>query len=469
MERHGFFNDRLPGILLALAAAGAALLRILGLGYMPPDDVMRHSAFAVTNRAWDGILVGRAEALFDQSPGWHALLRLVHGLTGADAGALAVLSIVLGFLLVVGAGLAWVRRPEAWVATLAAFFALDGALAQRVTLGRPLLVSASLAILLLGSLRTPGLRPWLSLRSLGWMAAGALATWIHGSWYLFLLIPGCLVLAGRWREAARLAPLFLAGCVLGALLTGHPWRFLGGEVAHVLSALGKGEPSVVMELQPGRGGQSLALALGAALVAWRGGADRRDAVLILGGAAWILGFLWIWRFYLDWAFPALALSVAWRLEGFLERLRPPRWGRPVLALLAAAALVAAVGWNRRGRWSVDGALYGLPPSRRDLLPEPGGVLYADSMFVFYATFHLNPQGPWRYAPGYEPALMEPADRGLYFEAQRQGPRALAPWAERMTPRDRMVILGPPQAPPPLPRLQWVYLPPFKWVGRVPVP
>ncbi|HWQ07810.1 MAG TPA: hypothetical protein VN436_01835, partial [Holophaga sp.] len=122
-------------ILLPLAVPALAMAWILGSGYLPPDDVLRHSAFATTQRTWDQILVGRPEALFDQSPGWHAFLRLLHHLTGASPEGLAVFSIFFCFMLFLAVGLLWVRRWEAWLLTLAVFIWADGALVQRLALG----------------------------------------------------------------------------------------------------------------------------------------------------------------------------------------------------------------------------------------------------------------------------------------------------------------------------------------------
>ena len=65
-------SGRLLFQLVAFLTFVGACLRILAHGYLPPDDALRHAAFAVSGRSWDQLLVGRPEALFDQSPGWHA-------------------------------------------------------------------------------------------------------------------------------------------------------------------------------------------------------------------------------------------------------------------------------------------------------------------------------------------------------------------------------------------------------------
>ena len=56
-----------PGDLAAMVIVGLTLLLlplgILARGYMPPDDALRHAAFAVTHRTWPQVIIGRPEAL----------------------------------------------------------------------------------------------------------------------------------------------------------------------------------------------------------------------------------------------------------------------------------------------------------------------------------------------------------------------------------------------------------------------
>lgn len=469
---------RLPLHLLGIATFALACFRILSFGYLPPDDVLRHAAFATTHRNWGQILVGRPEALFDQSPGWHAFLRILHACTGWDPETLALVSIALCLMLFLSIGLLWVRHWEAWALTLAAFFLVDGALIQRLSLGRPFIVTAAITLCLLGSVRTPGLQPWRSWRHLGWLLGGALATWVHGSWYLLLLIPGAVLLAGRWLEALRLGAALLAGCLLGALLTGHPASFLGGQLAHLGAALG--QPSqlnaLAMEFLPGLQPLLLLPFIGLAAL-WNHARPKslglqQDATFILGVLAWIVGYFWVWRFYLDWAFPALALWTAWQLDDALEEAQPVGWSRAQLSAFTMLCFVAVAGANLSERWSVIGSGSGLDarrPAEAALLPEPGGVLYATSMRVFYATFFHNPEGQWKYVLGYEPGMMTPEDAAVYqaFFSAPDKAQALAPWIARMGAGDRLVLEAPAGHPPRIPTLVWSYAEPNKWVGRKP--
>src|SRR5215469_3644779 len=52
--------------------------KIVGYGYLPPDDALRHSAKAVSGKPWSEILVLRPGFEMDPYPGWHAILGAVH-------------------------------------------------------------------------------------------------------------------------------------------------------------------------------------------------------------------------------------------------------------------------------------------------------------------------------------------------------------------------------------------------------
>src|SRR5258708_13991553 len=69
-------------------------LKIISLGFVPPDDALRHAAKAVSGKSWSQILVMRSDFVIDPSPGWQAILEWLHRLSGCGAEALVVFSIV---------------------------------------------------------------------------------------------------------------------------------------------------------------------------------------------------------------------------------------------------------------------------------------------------------------------------------------------------------------------------------------
>jgi len=471
LEEHG------PRDRTAMALVGIAFLvvplAIIARGYLPPDDVMRHAAFAVMDRTWADVIVGRPEALFDTSPGWHLFLRAVHRASGWGPEGLATFSILELALFFMLSGLPLVRRWESWAAALGLMFLTDGVLIQRFTLGRPFVLTSVTVMVLLGTSRVRDTGPF-GRRHAVWLGLAALSTWVHGSWYLMAMAPGILALSGRIREALRMAAVLAAGVLLGACLTGHPWGYLAGHIAHLRSALGQTpDPrDLVMELTPGRQSLwplALVLAAGAcALVRTRSLGLLREPALLLGLLTWLLGYARVWRFYMDFSFPLLALWMAWALDEAAEGL-PCRRGQ---ALAACAILLAGTLPNRHGRWSVNGARGGLDgrlPAQASLLPDPGGILYSNSMYVFYQTFYLNPEGRWRYILAYEPGMMRAEDRAVYQALMRGEDlgKAVAPWLARMTPRDRMILDVRVAHQPPIPGLIWTRAGAGRWSGRLP--
>ena len=467
-----------PGDLAAMVIVGLTLLLlplgILARGYMPPDDALRHAAFAVTHRTWPQVIIGRPEALFDQSPGWHALLRALHGLLGWGPEALVTFSIAGLLVCFLATGLPLVRRWENWAAALGLLFLGDPATILRFTLGRPFILTSLTILILLGTSRDPVRRPWGARLHLAWLGLAALAAACHGSWYLLAMAPGALLLTGRFREALRMGAVVAAGVVVGAVLTGHPVTLLAGNLMHLRDALGHagGPHALVSEFLPGRQPRLplvLALAAGAAAVLrTRSLRLLREPLFLLALVTWGLGYYKVWRFYLDFSFPALALWMAWALDDALEGL-PGRWA----AALAASVLLAAVILpDRGGRWSKDGTVGGLDPripAQAALLPDPGGIIYSNTMFVFYQDFFRNPDADWRYVLAYEPGMMWPGDRAIVdaLYAGADPAPTVAPWVARMTPRDRMIIDGMPGWPPPVPALRWTRAGYRRWSGRLP--
>jgi hypothetical protein len=103
------------------------------------------------------------------------------------------------------------------------------------------------------------------------------------------------------------------------------------------------------------------------------------------------------------------------------------------------------------------------------LPEPGGILYASDMTIFYQTFYKNPHGDWRYVLGFEPTLMPKEDFEVYHKVlwNYGDSRAYTPWVRKMAPADRLVIRGGRGSPPGIPQLEWNYGVSGIWIGRVP--
>src|ERR1022692_3117127 len=94
-------------------------LKIIGYGYIPPDDALRHAGKAVSGKAWPEIMVLNSVYQIDHEYGWSLLLDKIHAAFNASAETLVIFSVVSLFMLAGLATLPWLRYPETWLMTLA--------------------------------------------------------------------------------------------------------------------------------------------------------------------------------------------------------------------------------------------------------------------------------------------------------------------------------------------------------------
>jgi hypothetical protein len=236
---------------------------------------------------------------------------------------------------------------------------------------------------------------------------------------------------------------------------------------------------LVAEFQPCEGDLGLVV-LALLLLVWRRarGEWRRQAwdnpVFFLAIIGWLLGFKVI-RFWSDWGMPALAAWMAIELQDAIGR-RIPRchWGRVVLTVAAVGGLFLLMTQDAKGRWTAaltKEPLSATNPEHQPWLPEPGGILYSDSMQIFYDTFLENPYGQWRYMLGFEPTWMPADDLAVLHKIQwNMGAfKAFDGWVKKMRPEDRLVIQTDPGNQPKIKELEWHYAATNIWVGRLPRP
>jgi hypothetical protein len=469
-------DDRLGRLLrIAIALVLVAIpLRIVALGWMPRDDVRRHVAKAASGKEWSEIVLLRPGAELDLHAGWHELLEVAHAAGASTPRALAILSVVAlagAFFL---APLPWLRRAEAWPLALLAVALFEPIFFPRLLSGRPLVLAMTVLVLLLLDWRRfqAERMPWR--RFALWAALFALVSWAHGNWYLWLLPLALFFVAGERRAGGRLAAAWALGTVAGAALTGHPFAFLGQWLATLYWSFGSHDSmrQLATEFQPGQGAAALLLAV-LLLVALRRRPGEQsllaDPVFLLAVTGWLLG-LAVSRFWSDWGLPALLVWGARELEATLERnARAPRT-RLLLAGFATMALFLALTGNRGDRWSQADEGRHLrydEPALRRWLPDEGGILYANSMGLFYDTFFENPRAPFRYAVGFEPGLMPEDDLTIFRDIQRRGASdaAFLPWVAKLRPNDRIAVARPGGQPPQIPGMEWAEAWPGLWLGR----
>lgn len=451
-------------------------LKIIGYGYLPGDDALRHCAKAVSGKPWSEILVLKNPHIMSSEFGWQALLGVLHRLIGWNQGSLLIFSVVGLFLIVNGAMLPWLKRPEAWLAVLLAAMLISD-LPGRFTLGRPFLltITSLMSILFATQKLTPGLKSFLLITALLTMCI-----FFHGVWYLWLLPIAAFFFAGQFAWAFLVFAAWVVSTALAALLTGHPVEYLSQALLMALHAVGEHftNRTEVTELQPFDGAGFSVILVGA-LVGLRSLAKLNAPPLARSPAFWIVCGCWmlgfrVSRFWEDWGWPALMVWMASDLQLFLlVKMAADSLRRLLLVLILAVAAFLCVTSDYHTRWTQSLTWQFLSvkehPKLKGWMPDKGGILYSVDMTIFYQTFFKNPHGDWRYMVGYEPALMPTADFKTFKSIlwNNGDVKAYKPWVAKMKPADRLVIRGDGGAPPNIPQLQWYYGVSGIWIGRTP--
>jgi len=451
-------------------------LKIISYGFLPGDDALRHCAKAVSDKTWPEILVFGDAYRIDHNIGWHAILGAVHQTTGWGAEGLVVFSVVALFIVVNGALLPWLKRPEAWlVALLAAMVVSD--LPQRFLLGRPF--NLSIAVLMIILFVTQKNKPALKYFLL-FTAMLAASTFIHGVWYLWLLPVAAFVFAGEFRWAQLIAGAWLVGTFISAVITGHPADYLAHAIIMAVRGVGQHATNItqVTELQP-FAGDILAIIIVGALVVLRRLKNSNAIPFVRNPAFWLMCGCWILsfrvgRFWEDWGWPALLVLIVSEMDFlFAEKFTEDSLRRLLLTSILALATFLAVTSDLNGRYTKNLSWSFLSvaehPELDGWMPEKGGILYSPDMGIFYQTFYKNPTADWRYMLGYEPALMPADDFKTYQQIflSNGDAKAYAPWVKKMQPADRLVLRGGKNERPGIPELEWNYGVSGIWIGRTP--
>lgn len=454
------------------------IISAIAQGYMPQDDALRHCAYAVSGKTWDQILILNPGLMADHNPGWHMMLRWLHQSFGWNQTMLVYFCVIGLFCCVTIPAIFMVRRAEMWLASLLAIIVAQPHFIMRLTLGRPLLLSIAvlIVILLLWTKENLTAKQEKTRLIVSTVLIG-LAIWIHGTWYLFFMPAVAFGLARQFQHAIRLTGCWLAGSLLGAILTGHPVGFLTGAVKFALSALNGNDYQYVLvsEFRATDGVFPIVALVGLVALArcWATGrvpAFFRDPIFVMAALGWILG-LKVGRFWLDWGLPAVWIWVAQSLIEISEKSVPlASMRRARLGAVILFSLLLLCKNDYEGRWTVPMKVDYISADKKELegwLPGDGGIIYTAHMSVFYQTFYKNPQANWRYILGYEPALMPPEDFKTLRNIQWNDgdSRAYQPWLDKIRPQDRLVFIGNSRAQPELPGFEWIYAATDRWIGR----
>ena len=433
-------------------------LKIGSYGYMPPDDALRHAAFAVDGRQWHDVLVLNKEIApeMDSHPGWHAFLRFLYVHLDFSATDLVFFSLCAAFVAFTASGLIVSSSPVAWLLACVLTMLVEGGLFSRLLLGRPFAISiAAFVALLFTWARERPLKAWAEITLT--IALLTLTISVHPTvWYMWAAPGFVLLLCRRFRSLFILAGSLPVAMVLAALLTNNWYSVFVFPVYVILNAFGSDYlliTSLVTEFQPS-GGPVMALIAVAGLLAVKHfkGYPLRDefrsvdfCLLLL---MWVLG-LKVVRFWADWGIPAFTV---WSCRQIIllkfDRL-PRSWETLVLSGVAAVALYLGVTADLGGRYTQNLKSPLLTKPVEDYvkyLPDEGGVLYCLEMQVFYRLYFRLPHAKFLYQTGYEPGMMPPEDlkimRGIQFNDGLLD--AYKPWLEKMTEKDRILLFYPRQ-------------------------
>lgn len=458
--------------ILVLATFLFMGLKIIRYGYLPAGDIRRHAAQAISGVEYTNVVVLYPGYKMNHSAGWDWLMRQLHARFGMTEDGLVAFSIVALLWLLLAAAVPWMRAPEAWLAAVLAMMLAAPALMTRWTQGRPFLLTEAILIALLLAWREQEQPSWPKI--ILTFAGFALSVWMHGAWYLWVLVPPAFFLAGRWRAGVALTLCWLAGSLAGALLTGHPVQYLYQAVDIAVTVLRQPAPPelLVGELRPNSGVMGVLVVLAITFL-WRRGSIAqlfRSPLFWLMAICWMLG-LRSSRFWDDWGMAAALVWLALQFEEILLTAWPSFPGRRLAtSVLLALALFQLGTSDLDGRYTAslrDSFIDGSDPRLKGWMPEKGGIFYGADMDFFYNTFYKNPFGDWRYIVGFEPALMPPDDLKIFRNIQWNhfAWDAYQPWIEKMRPQDRLELSSGSQ--PILPPLEWNYAGGGIWIGRLP--
>ena len=453
-------------------------LKITSYGYLPGDDALRHAAKAVSDKPWSEIMVLNDVYKIDHEFGWNLLLEKCHRWFGWDADSLVIFSVTALFLLVSASVIPWLKRPEAWLAILILVNVMSG-MVGRFMLGRPYLVTISGLMTILLLWQRFGSAPpkvWMAIFMFVVIAA---CTFVHGVWYLWVLLIGAFFFSGQFRWCFTLAGCWIAGILLGSALTGHPIGYPVQALKLAFLAVGTHATGRTMagELQPSTG-DIFALCIFAGLLILRQFTKLNPTVLLKNPAFWMMIFGWILsfkvgRFWDDWGWPALMIllvvEIQWALLAKIAFDSFQRLG--VVCLLAITGYMSLTA-DYNSRWTsalLNQYLTQDNPDLKDWMPKKNGVFYSADMTLFYQTFFKNPKGDWRYMLGFEPTWMPKEDFEIYHSILWNfgDAKAYKPWVEKMQPADRLVIRGGRGSPPGIGELEWNYGVSGIWIGRLP--
>lgn len=461
--------------------------KILGYGWTPPDDANRHVAFSTIDAKWSDVLVIDEKFDTDHNAGWHQVLKFLYKYCGFDKLDLMFFSVVFLFFLVNICGLIISPTPIGWCIALLAMMNFDSGILSRMLLGRPYIISCAVTLVIL---RLWGIRPLKEEKNVflqkSWarylitIIAFTLGVWIHGTWYVFLLIPISFFIAGKNKEALQLAGCIIISTLMGAMLTGHFSQFLYYHFMATFTIYSEPTYNWLLVSENATGMQSIYWALFAALLAFLCARKNRfqlqdiakDPVFIMVLLCWLGGILVI-RCWVDWGRMALLVWMSYRISDLIDSsvsLKEPRVRYCLSAFVLTALLFCSIN-DSNGRYTKSVLVQPIDfynektfDKLKGWEPEAGGIVYSNDTDVFYKHFYAYPEAKWKYVLGFESGIMKPEDKQALRNMGYSGlDDDYLPWINKMNHKDRLIIS---QSLKRFEQLEWVQGSRYYWIGRL---
>ena len=481
-------KNRESGILLLIILSALIFIpfKILSYGWTPSDDANRHVAFSTIDAKWSDILIIDDKYDTDHNAGWHQILRFLHKHCGFAKEDLMFFSVAGLFLLLNICGIITSPSPISWCVVLLMMLNIDGSIAYRMIMGRPFLFSCAttLVILYLWSFnsyekRKPS-QKIIWLKYLITLTSLSLSVWIHGSWYLFLIIPISFFIAGKTEDSLKLTACIILSTVIGAFLTGDFTNFLYFQFFATFSIFSEPTFNWLLVGEFAAGYQPVNWGLWVATIIFLSIKKcnyklkdiGNDPVFIMILLSW-MGSIWVYRFWLDWGRIALMLWLSYKIYDIIKSscsLNNPRI-RYCLSLFVIICLVLCFVNDSEGRYTKAAMIQPIDFYSEQTLdklkgwePGDGGIVYSTRMECFYQHFYMYPSAKWKYILGFEPAIMKQEDRQTMRDIDYTGmEESYSPWVKKMTEKDRLILRTKLYT---FPELEWKKGNRTWWIGRL---
>ena len=269
------------------------------------------------------------------------------------------------------------------------------------------------------------------------------------------MIPFSFLLAGKMKESLLLTLCVITGTLIGAAMTGNFVDFLSYHFNATLNIYSEKTFNWLLVTENYSGVQTtyfipflfaiIALCIYKKKLTFK--ELTTDPAFLLVLLSWLLSIEVI-RFWIDWGRMALLFWLSYRFKDLIdssETLKEPRVKYSLFLFVVCAVFFICTN-DGGGRFSKDVFDQPIDFSEERLAgwaPEPGGIVYSDSMGVFYKHFYEYPTAPWKYILGFESAIMPDEDRkvlrriGYNFRL----PEEFLPWINKMTKADRLITIG----------------------------